>query len=54
MLSIGTIISLGFAYYVYQDAKKREIENGILWAVGTFLVWIIVLPIYYFKFMRDK
>ncbi|MDD4320287.1 MAG: hypothetical protein PHH31_01875 [Acidaminococcaceae bacterium] len=54
MLSIGTIVSLGFAYYVYQDAKKRGLDDGALWAVATFLAWIVVLPIYYFKIMRKK
>ena len=53
MLSIGTLISLGFAYYVYKDAKERGVDNGVLWAAGTFLVWIIVFPIYYYKFMRE-
>ncbi len=26
MLSIGTLISLGFAYYVYKDAKERGVD----------------------------
>ena len=42
-----------FAYQVYKDAKVRGIEGAIFWAAATFLAWIIVLPIYWFKHMRD-
>jgi hypothetical protein len=53
MQYLGLAISLFFAYQVYKDAKSRGIEGAIFWAVATFLAWIIVLPIYWFKHMRD-
>lgn len=42
---IGIVIAAVAAYWVYQDAKERNM-NAMLWAVGTFLVLIIALPLY--------
>jgi putative membrane protein len=42
---IGLVIVLAISYFVYQDAEKRGM-NGILWAIGTFLLCIIFLPLY--------
>lgn len=53
MQYIGLAISLFFAYQVYKDARARGNSAAIFWAIGTFLMWIVVLPIYWFKFMRD-
>ena len=53
MQYIGLAISLFFAYQVYKDAKARGNEAAIFWSIATFLAWIIVLPIYWFKHMRD-
>ena len=50
---IGMAISLFFAYQVYKDAKARGNKGAIFWAIGTFLAWIVILPIYWFKHMRD-
>lgn len=53
MQYIGLAISLFFAYQVYKDAKARGNDAAIFWAIGVFLAWIIILPIYWFKYMRD-
>lgn len=53
MQYIGLAISLFFAYQVYKDAKARGNSSALFWAIATFLMWIVVLPIYWFKFMRD-
>lgn len=53
MQYLGLLISVFFAYQVYKDAKARGIEGAIFWTAATFLAWIIVLPIYWFKHMRD-
>ncbi len=53
MQYIGLAISLFFAYQVYKDAKSRGNSSALFWAIATFLMWIVVLPIYWFKFMRD-
>jgi len=42
---IGFVIALLIAIWVAQDANKRGM-NGVLWAIGVFLVCIIFLPIY--------
>ena len=42
---IGLIIAGLAAYWVYTDAKAREM-NAILWAILVFLVLIIALPVY--------
>lgn len=50
---IGLAISFFFAYQVYKDAKARGNDAAIFWALGTLLIWIIVFPIYWFKYMRE-
>jgi hypothetical protein len=42
---IGLIIVLALAIYTYQDANKRGM-NGILWALGVFLLCIVFFPLY--------
>jgi hypothetical protein len=41
-------------YWVYNDAKKKNIENPILWAVLTFLFGWIPLLIYLFAIRNKK
>ena len=43
---VSFLILLAISYFVYQDAEKRGM-NGILWAIGTFLICIIFLPLYF-------
>lgn len=42
---IGAVIDLLIAIWVAQDANRRGM-NGILWAIGVFLLCIVFLPIY--------
>ena len=42
---IGLAIAAAIAFWVYTDAKKRPM-NAILWAIGTFLLCIVFLPLY--------
>ena len=42
---IGFIVVLLIAIWVANDANKRGM-NGVLWAIGVFLLCIIFLPIY--------
>ena len=42
---ISLLIAAGIAFFVYQDAQKRGM-NGILWAIGVFLLCIVFLPMY--------
>lgn len=48
------IISLYLAYYVHNDAQKHNVPHAVLWAVGTFLAWIIFFPLYWFRHMRGR
>jgi len=41
----GWVISALIAYWVYTDASKRGM-NAIGWAIGTFIICIIALPLY--------
>lgn len=43
------LLWLGFAVWVFFDARNRRMEKGILWAVGTQLAGVIVLPLYFAK-----
>jgi len=48
------ILSLGLAYYVHNDARKMNNPNALWWAVGTFLVWSIVFPVYWYRHIRGR
>jgi len=37
LLIIGVIVTALSAYFVYNDATKRDNENATLWTVGTIL-----------------
>lgn len=45
-----TLVGLGICFFlsiwVYNDAKKRERELPLLWAIAVFFVWILFFPIY--------
>ena len=41
----GWIIAAAIAYWVYTDANKRGMP-AIGWAIGTFVLCIIVFPLY--------
>lgn len=45
---IGLLIALGVGIWVGTDADKRGYSTGVCWAwgIGTFLLLIVVLPIY--------
>jgi len=43
---IVLLIPLVTAGWVYSDAKDRGSNNPVLWAIGTFCLLIIVLPLY--------
>ncbi len=45
-LLVPAIICIVMAYYVYNDAKKNNIENGPLWALLTLFTSLIGLLIY--------
>jgi hypothetical protein len=42
---VGVLIALLIAIWVATDANKRGM-NGVLWAIGVFLLCIVFLPIY--------
>jgi len=46
---LGLIIVFLIAVWVYSDAKARGEAQPGLWAVGTFLLAIIVLPVWLIK-----
>ena len=52
-VAIGFIIALAISFWVFRDAKKRGIENPLLWAAVVFFTGIIGLIIYFF-FIRPK
>lgn len=43
---VGLVIALLIAIWVYRDAEKNNMQPSIVWAIGTFLFCIIVLPLY--------
>lgn len=42
---VGLVIAAAIAVFVYQDARKRGM-NAWGWAIGTFLLCIVFLPLY--------
>ena len=48
MAIIGFAIAAFAAYWVYNDAKGRGRGDGVAigWAIGTFLLLIVFLPLY--------
>lgn len=50
----AVMISLAMAYYVHNDAREHNNPNAAYWALGTFLAWIIFLPLYWFRNMRGR
>lgn len=54
MGNFGVLISIVSAYYLYSRAKKENISNPVLWAVGGFLFWIIVIPVFLYKYRQKS
>lgn len=50
---VGLVLSVFFAYKVYMDAKERGNNAAAFWAISAFLAWIIVLPVYWFRNLRE-
>jgi hypothetical protein len=46
---VGIVIALGLGYWVYQDANKNKMDNAVVYAIVTGLIWIVGLPIYLWK-----
>lgn len=48
MTSIGFLIAILAAYWVFSDSRKHghESTTALLWAAGTFLMMIVFLPLY--------
>jgi hypothetical protein len=46
---IGLVITLLISVWVWSDARRRRMAHGGLWAVGTFVLTIPVLPFYLAK-----
>lgn len=43
------ILNLALAAWVFMDARSRKMDQAALWAVGTFLLLIFVIPFYLAK-----
>ncbi|MBN1915518.1 hypothetical protein JW796_00795 [Candidatus Dojkabacteria bacterium] len=51
---VWLLISGGLAFWVYSDSKKNSVENGVLWAVLTFLFGLIPLLIYFLAIKKNS
>jgi hypothetical protein len=45
---LGVLISILLAFWVYDDAKEKNLGPGF-WAFGTFLLALIVFPLYFYE-----
>jgi hypothetical protein len=43
------IINIAIGIWVFFDARKRKMETPILWAIGTCLMMVVVVPFYFAK-----
>lgn len=50
---VGILIPAGFAIWVYNDAKKHDMNSPSTWAIFVFLILIIGLPVYLAKRPND-
>ncbi|MEE3381315.1 MAG: hypothetical protein VZQ81_05860 [Succiniclasticum sp.] len=48
------ILSLSLAYFVHNDARNHNVPHAAWWSLGTFLAWIIFLPLYLFSHVRGR
>ena len=46
---IGLVIAGAAAAWVYTDANKNNMDNGVIYAIVTFLLLIVGLPVYLWK-----
>lgn len=37
---------IGISYWVYKDAKKRNMDNAAIWGIATFVIGIFGLILY--------
>lgn len=51
---LTAFISLACAYVVHNDANKHNNPHAMYWAVGTFLAWIIFMPVYWFVNVKNR
>ncbi|MEO7928116.1 MAG: lysozyme inhibitor LprI family protein [Gallionella sp.] len=43
------LLWIGFAIWVFIDSNSRRMNKGALWAIGTLLAGVFVLPLYFSK-----
>lgn len=53
-LIIGLVIGLGIGLFMYQDAKKRKLDNPSVWIWVGLIFSVFGLITYYFWHMRPK
>ncbi|MDU2064744.1 MAG: zinc ribbon domain-containing protein [Sporomusaceae bacterium] len=55
MVSIGFLIGLLCAYWIWSDSRSRgsDFGNSLVWTLGTFFAWYLFVPMY-FLFGRKK
>ena len=46
---IGLVIAGAAAGWVFTDAKKNNMDNGVIYAIVTFIFLIVGLPLYLWK-----
>ncbi len=52
--TIGLVVGVIVAIWIYKDAKKRGVKNAELWALLGFLLSLIGLLIYWLVNVRGK
>jgi 4-amino-4-deoxy-L-arabinose transferase-like glycosyltransferase len=43
------VLNIAIALWVFFDARSRKVDQPVLWAIGTCLLMIIVIPFYFAK-----
>ena len=43
------VLNIAIALWVFFDARSRKMDKPVLWAIGTCLLMIVVIPFYFAK-----
>ena len=43
------VLNIAISFWVFLDARKRKMDQPVLWAIGSCILMIVVIPFYFAK-----